>query len=435
MAKRKANGDQTIVNFMAQHFVPLMVRLEHYYKDGSFRQENTTVISGFIMELDGQWYWTTAGHCLKDLDDGISEKILKVIGGDFVDHIGTGAIKQENYPFQYEPGRGFYVYDKAEGLDFALIPLDSLTRRNFELMGRVPIQKRTWIHTPNDKFDFYKMLGIPQSQVRTSEEDEDAISFTPVMAAFVPIDPASVKDQSVQQWLVGEMPARSKLNTVVGMSGGPIFGFRYLPDGGLAYHLVALQSSWIKPTDVVMACPIPYFMNVFRQTIPGANFPVIHVESRRKKIETIQNQYPDATIVDVTSKSAGRSVKFSPFYPHGNIPIPGTDLTGQSIEGIWQGLKVFEKEGVDPKKWAITNMKGIKRSGTSRGKVLGHRFGDELLGYLEARRKIYLPIYRWVLENKLQAEVEELRRLFEHGDLVLLDETSRISRSPCRTRV
>ena len=31
----------------------------------------------------------------------------------------------------------------------------------------------------------------------------------------------------------------------------------------------------------------------------------------------------------------------SPFYPHGGIPIPFSgSVTSQSVEGIWQGLKV-----------------------------------------------------------------------------------------------
>lgn len=88
------------------------------------------------------------------------------------------------------------------------------------------------------------------------------------------------------------------------------------------------------------------------------------------------------------------------------------------------GLKVFEKEGIDPKKWAVTNMSGIKRSGRSRGKVLGHRFGlnsETLLGYLDARRQIYLPAYCWVLENRLQKEIAQLRDMVNRGDLVLLD--------------
>jgi len=61
----------------------------------------------------------------------------------------------------------------------------------------------------------------------------------------------------------------------------------------------------------------------------------IHVESRRKKSTTIEKLYPDCAIVDVTSKGAKPIVQFSPFYPHGKIPIPNTpDIFAQSVEGL-----------------------------------------------------------------------------------------------------
>ncbi len=118
-------------------------------------------------------------------------------------------------------------------------------------------------------------------------------------------------------------------------------------------------------------------------------------------------------------------MQFSPFYPHGGIPVPHSpDSFAQSVEGLWQGLKVFENEDIDASRWQITDLKGIKRAGRTRGQVRGHRFGvdsDVLLGYRDARYLIYLPAYRWVLENRLAAEVKRLRAFASHQTVVLLD--------------
>src|SRR6185295_15540594 len=128
----------------------------------------------------------------------------------------------------------------------------------------------------------------------------------------------------------------------------------------------------------------------------------IVIESRKKKTETIQKAYPSYEIIDVTSKGVQPYVKFSPFYPHGNIPVPFTENSvASSVEGIWQGLKVFETTDVDASKFSISNMKNIKRTVRKNGVVLGHRkglHGKELLPYLEARWSIYLPSYKWVLD-------------------------------------
>jgi hypothetical protein len=149
------------------------------------------------------------------------------------------------------------------------------------------------------------------------------------------------------------------------------------------------------------------------------------VASRRKKLASIEKLWPGASILDVTSKGPEPWVRFSPFYPHGGIPIPNSpSVVAQSVEGLWQGLKVFEREDIDPGKWAITNMSGIKRAVRSRGRVRGHRFGiqsDVLLDYREARYRIYLPAYLWVLENRLAEQVQELRKLLAEKTLVLLD--------------
>jgi hypothetical protein len=151
----------------------------------------------------------------------------------------------------------------------------------------------------------------------------------------------------------------------------------------------------------------------------------VAIESRRKKLAMVKKAWPGAAVIDVTSKGDEPWVRFSPFFPHGGIPIPNTpSLTAQSVEGLWQGLKVFEREDIDPCKWAITDMSHIKRGGKSRGAIRGHRFGvgsDILLGYREARFRIYLPAYKWVLEHRLVSEVEQLRRLAANQPLVLLD--------------
>jgi hypothetical protein len=102
----------------------------------------------------------------------------------------------------------------------------------------------------------------------------------------------------------------------------------------------------------------------------------VFLQSKRKKPETIQEIYPNALILDLTSRGTMPWIKFSPFYPHGRIPIPfSPGFVAESVEGIWQGLKVFASTDIEPTCFAITTMKGIKRTGRRYGKVLGHRRG------------------------------------------------------------
>jgi hypothetical protein len=148
------------------------------------------------------------------------------------------------------------------------------------------------------------------------------------------------------------------------------------------------------------------------------------VASRRRSRERLLADHPGAVLVDVTSRGPAPWVRFSPFFPHGGIPVPfSPDMTGMSVEGIWQGLKVFENADVDVSTLQIADMKGIKRTTRRYGAVRGHRAGlggQRLLSYAEARKQIYLPTYRWVLEHKLGHEVEALRELGAGNKTVVL---------------
>lgn len=150
---------------------------------------------------------------------------------------------------------------------------------------------------------------------------------------------------------------------------------------------------------------------------------MIVVANKRKRIETLQKEYPGCLVIDVTSNSADADfLKFSPFYPHGGIPVPGMPgRTAACVEGIWQGLKTFEGEGIDTDTLNNRKMKNIKRTTRTHGRCLGHQYEGKLIGYLTARHQIYLPAYQWVLENKLSELTRRLKRLSQTRTVVLLD--------------
>lgn len=152
---------------------------------------------------------------------------------------------------------------------------------------------------------------------------------------------------------------------------------------------------------------------------------MIIIESKRKKVENILKKYPDAVVADVTSQAKDGLVRLSPFYPHGDIPVPFSEgYTAACVEGVWQGLKVFEDEDIDISMFSNDTMKNIKRTVRKHGRVLGHRkgvLGTEILGYMEAKHQIYIPTYRWMLEHKAMDIIERLRKASETKTIVLLD--------------
>lgn len=149
------------------------------------------------------------------------------------------------------------------------------------------------------------------------------------------------------------------------------------------------------------------------------------IDSHRKKPENLLKKHPDAILADVTSHAKDDLVKLSPFYPHGGIPVPFSEgYTATCVEAVWQGLKVFETEDVDTSLFTNDTMKDLKRTVRKHGNPLGHRkgvHGTELLNYVEARKQIYIPTFKWVLENKVKTIIDRLREASKSKTIILLD--------------
>ncbi|GAB5362694.1 hypothetical protein AAMO2058_000819900 [Amorphochlora amoebiformis] len=161
-----------------------------------------------------------------------------------------------------------------------------------------------------------------------------------------------------------------------------------------------------------------------------------------KVIDVTSNGF-DSTWQSLSPMSALETPLQVPFMPKGT--------TSYTIEGIWEGLKLFptnteseEKKnknksgrksrarGVDVSKFKIKNARNLKRSfRDSEGRQippLGHyagEFGNGMkrrkLGYVEARRKIYLPTYKKALETSMSAAFNKLRAICQTEKVALLD--------------
>jgi hypothetical protein len=114
-------------------------------------------------------------------------------------------------------------------------------------------------------------------------------------------------------------------------------------------------------------------------------------------------------VFDVSSYADHPYCTLSPLWVHGGIPVPGMPgVTSDSVEGIWQGLKVIRGKTA----LHLFEGPGRKRGG---GKPAGHLHGDKLLDIVPARLRIYRVAYEWVLANRVdQALIEGfVARAFE----------------------
>ena len=117
--------------------------------------------------------------------------------------------------------------------------------------------------------------------------------------------------------------------------------------------------------------------------------------------------------------------RLNPYFPYKDIPVPNSGVfVAESVGAIWHGLKVFEKRDIDKKLMMNYLTNKNMRSQECCGQYLGHRYGVngfDILSISDARRRILVPTYKWMLDNKAHDIIRELRKINEQHDIVFLD--------------
>src|SRR5260370_32170456 len=186
------------------------------------------------------WFFVTAGHVLRDIDEGTKNKKISITSCCFADYFGLGAKVRIPTPFAYESAVKGYIDDKAIGLDIGLIYLPPLYREGFKKNSIIPISEVDWIHQHKIEFKKYYILGFPKEIVdqQTPTAPRGQKITGNVRPMLIPV--RSISDakeippnvhtpKSELDWFVGKIES-SNVRSIEGMSGGPIIGLRPEPD-------------------------------------------------------------------------------------------------------------------------------------------------------------------------------------------------------------
>jgi hypothetical protein len=180
-----------------------------------------------------------------------------------IDTWSFGAISRDPIPFDLIGAPKIYLDNDADGLDFGFISIHPYYRRLLEANQVVVLDEQHWQHLHEATFTSYGVLGIPREWVRAqvrSTFSETCITSTaaPVFfpVAWVDDPPAELLNTTCPRF-IGRLPDLIPLESIDGMSGGPIFGFRQ-ENGSLRYWIVAIQSSWRKNEKIICGCLLPY---------------------------------------------------------------------------------------------------------------------------------------------------------------------------------
>jgi len=255
-----------IVKFFCRHLVALSGTYEHLNDRGQpSGQHRFFHYSGFVMSFRGHWVFVTAGHALEDFEMKrpkvhVSEVVL-------TDIFGTDAVSNIPIPLAYDDAVKYHEFDMAEGLDFGMILLGEHERRLLKANGIIAVAEENWARQGAVAFSMYSILGIPEnvplpdSTINVEEKvaAKQQGMVQPILLSVQEIDQPDNVDRPTYPWFVAKISENAKIESVVGMSGGPILGFAKDSEGRLRYWVVALQSWWDKDRRIVFGCRVPFF--------------------------------------------------------------------------------------------------------------------------------------------------------------------------------
>lgn len=142
-------------------------------------------------------------------------------------------------------------------------------------------------------------------------------------------------------------------------------------------------------------------------------------EKYEENVKAARKNFPKALVLDVTMDGAMK--KMDPDYPIGKVDVPGMMFKGLSLNGVWEGLKVFKRKMEVDKKWMLDERKlGKVRGCKSWGELEGIMIEGNVMEIEEAR-KMFEEMYKRILRERFGRVLEGIRREAERRTVVLLD--------------
>jgi hypothetical protein len=264
-----ANDLSKGVEFLCRHLVGLCVTYRHTTPDEAPLRSRFTTCSGTLLFVEGALYFLTAGHVLRELHELRQHSDVLIEGASLADVFGYQRISDTPIPFDIRDAQLAFIDDDKLGLDFGIIPIGPHHARLLAKNKVVAFSEETWIKQRDVKFDGYVMLGFPSERVSERVSAASTVTIEPTAFSVRRLNIDSDRQTKYPRF-VGHVDARLSLESLVGMSGGPIFGFRTEPR--LSYWMVAIQSSWNATTRTIYGCDFPMLASLMtswaRNSVP-----------------------------------------------------------------------------------------------------------------------------------------------------------------------
>ena len=223
--------------------------------------------AGTLIRIGDVVFYLTAGHILREVEEWLASDRVELENAVLADTFGWRRVCDQPVPFDLRSAERFFIDDDDQGLDFGIIRLDPYYVRLLDANGIVALQEENWVRQHTVKFDQYTMLGFPEEFSSTHVDDSGNGVISATMIGVRPVESPPENDRPTRHpRFVGQLNDGLPLRTIRGMSGGPIFGFRF-GESETRYWIVALQSSWNQRQGLVYGCRLPLLATILTERL------------------------------------------------------------------------------------------------------------------------------------------------------------------------
>jgi hypothetical protein len=240
----EVSTDDDLVGVFARHLVPVLFTFE---REG---RSEKLVMTAFVLSIAEHWLLVTAGHCIGEVERYIESGCV-ISECYLVDSLGLDVRYADPIPFAYARSHPTRL-SEDKSFDYGVMILTPYYRQLLEKNKIHPLNEKVWKCQP-PSVDFYLLLGVPRELVKV---ESSRVEIVPTLHRVQPLDerPQGFPETDMPLFY-GHIGLGQGMTSIMGMSGGPVFGFSKDSQGQLRYWLIALQSRWLPDSHYIAACP------------------------------------------------------------------------------------------------------------------------------------------------------------------------------------
>ena len=260
---------QLLLKYLGRHLIALVLAYRFRKDDGELDdQTHFACLTAFVVIVGEHWYLVTAGHNIDDWRPATrNDSPIQIVAASLADYFWISATRKLPLPYNLFDQVYYHAYSQSEDIDYAVILIDQELRSALASNGVLPLPINEARKSYDDFYGF-GIVGFPEELCGPDQPNDPNSLIAGVRPVLVPIslDPIPTPPDRHPTFIANVVTMGNQIS-VMGMSGGPIFGYRMGNDGNSQYEVVAIQSQWNQADRRIIACPVTVALAEVRNAI------------------------------------------------------------------------------------------------------------------------------------------------------------------------